>query len=185
MPLDFLESASAVLLDIRCRYAIRYFNNFMTIDNMSRIKTAFNATSLRQYFVEFLGTLLFVFMATGVVVSTTYVGGMNSGAIVAIGLGFGFSLAAMIFAAANYSGGHINPAVTAAFMVTNDIHFLKGIFYILSQLAGAMVGSALLRATTPEVGKLDIYLNIWPTFVMILIPFVVSLESCQLGRNEN
>lgn len=136
---------------------------------MSRIRNAFDATALRQYFVEFLGTLLFVFMATGVVLSTTYAGGMNSGAIVAIGLGFGFSLAAMIFAAANYSGGHLNPAVTAAFIATNDIQFLKGIFYILSQLAGAMVGSALLRATTPEVGKLAIICTIIAKFLILTI----------------
>lgn len=119
-------------------------------------KSAFDATAWRQYFVEFLGTLFFIYVATGAVVSVTYVGPLNSGAIAVIGLAFGFGLAAMIYAAANISGGHINPAVTIGFIVAKKIYVLKGFFYIFSQLAGAMVGSALLRATTPEIGTCDI-----------------------------
>jgi MIP family channel proteins len=114
-------------------------------------KSAFDATAWRQYFVEFLGTLFFIYVSTGAVVSVTYVGPLNSGAIAVIGLAFGFGLAAMIYAAANISGGHINPAVTIGFIVAKKIYVLKGFFYIFSQLAGAMVGSALLRATTPEI----------------------------------
>lgn len=43
------------------------------------------------------------------------------------------------------SGGHFNPAVTAAFLVTGKITILKALCYIVAQCLGAISGAALLQ----------------------------------------
>jgi glycerol uptake facilitator-like aquaporin len=48
-----------------------------------------------------------------------------------------------VYVAANVSGGHINPAVTVATLVTGHISFSRGLAYIVAQCLGATVGSAL------------------------------------------
>src|SRR5258708_39683387 len=53
-----------------------------------------------------------------------------------------------IFAAT--SGGHINPAVTIAFLVTRRIAPLLGLLYTVAQLVGATLAGLLLRAVYPQ-----------------------------------
>lgn len=43
------------------------------------------------------------------------------------------------------SGGHFNPAVTVACLVTGKISIVKSIFYIVAQCLGAICGAALLQ----------------------------------------
>lgn len=43
------------------------------------------------------------------------------------------------------SGGHFNPAVTVACLVTGKISIVKSIFYIIAQCLGAICGAALLQ----------------------------------------
>ena len=66
----------------------------------------------RRLLAEVVGTFGFFFVGfTGIAALTT----QGSGAIEAVGVaaGFGFGLAAMIFAFGHISGGHYNPAVSA------------------------------------------------------------------------
>nr|CAD7580049.1 unnamed protein product [Timema californicum] len=48
------------------------------------------------------------------------------------------------------SGGHVNPAVTCGMLVTGNISVLKALLYIIVQCLGALAGSAVLKALTPE-----------------------------------
>jgi len=110
---------------------------------------AFTLFALRQYLAELVGTALFVFAGTGSVVGLQAKDGLDSaGSNVAIALAFGFGIAAMVYATANVSGGHLNPAVTIAMMVTSNKNLTKGLFYIISQMIGAIIGSGLLAAAT-------------------------------------
>lgn len=43
------------------------------------------------------------------------------------------------------SGGHFNPAVTTACLVTGKISIAKALAYIVSQCLGAISGAALLQ----------------------------------------
>lgn len=69
--------------------------------------------------------------------------------IVQIALAFGLSVATIVWILARVSGGHINPAVTFGFLVTRKISILRGIFYIIAQVLGALAGAAILRLLSP------------------------------------
>lgn len=56
---------------------------------------------------------------------------------VALGIVFGIAVSARA------SGGHINPAVTVAFLTLGAIKPLRAIAYIVAQIAGAFVGAML------------------------------------------
>jgi glycerol uptake facilitator-like aquaporin len=57
----------------------------------------------------------------------------------------------MITVFAATSGGHINPAVTIAMLVTRRIAPLLGLLYIVAQLVGATLAGLQLRAVYPQV----------------------------------
>jgi aquaporin TIP len=109
-----------------------------------------NEKTWRAAFAEFLGVLLFVFVGAGAVAAITGVLGLNpaqdTGALVAIALAHGLAIATMVAATASISGGHINPAVTFAMVVTGRMKAGPGVIYVAAQLAGAVVGALLLDA---------------------------------------
>lgn len=91
---------------------------------------------------EFLGTFVFVFVASGAVLSNIFYGDVGS---LGVALATGLSLAAMIWATAAISGGHLNPAVTLAVWLTGKISVINAVFYIASQvLASFAAGGVLL-----------------------------------------
>eukprot|EP01130_Rhizamoeba_saxonica_P017338 TRINITY_DN8374_c0_g1_i1.p1 TRINITY_DN8374_c0_g1~~TRINITY_DN8374_c0_g1_i1.p1 ORF type:complete len:348 (-),score=82.06 TRINITY_DN8374_c0_g1_i1:19-999(-) len=67
-----------------------------------------------------------------------------------ISIAFGFGLAAMVASAAKLSGGHLNPAVTFALVITKNCPPLRGFFYILAQCLGAIFGAGLVYLQSPE-----------------------------------
>ncbi|OXA63750.1 aquaporin AQPAe.a [Folsomia candida] len=95
---------------------------------------------------EFLGTLLLVFIGCGS--GTNW--GDGSGSIIQISLAVGFTLASIVQTIGHVSGGHVNPSVTVAMMVTQKINPILGFLYILAQCGGALVGSTLLKSVLPE-----------------------------------
>ena len=104
----------------------------------------------RAVFAEFIATMLFVFLGAGAVTTITGVLGQSPGedaaALVAIGLAFGLAIAVLVAVTAKLSGGHINPAVTFAAVVTGRMKAGPGVLYVAAQLAGAVVGALLLDA---------------------------------------
>jgi MIP family channel proteins len=61
-------------------------------------------------------------------------------------LTFGLSIALLAAGIGGISGGHINPAVTFAMIVTGQMGVAKGSMYIVAQLLGACIGVLILRA---------------------------------------
>lgn len=70
--------------------------------------------------------------------------------VVQIALAFGFAVGCIVQVIGHVSGGHINPAVTLAMMLTGKCSVIRCIFYIISQCLGAVTGAGLLKALTPE-----------------------------------
>src|ERR687891_1414791 len=103
----------------------------------------------RTTFAELVATLLFVFLGAGAVVVTGTLtnGELTATRLVVIALAHGLAIALLAFATANISGGHINPAVTFAALLTKKINIARGLMFMVAQLIGAVVGALLLLAT--------------------------------------
>ncbi len=92
---------------------------------------------MRKYIAEGVGTMLLTLIACGVAVTS----GVN---LVATSLAFGLVIVAAAYSIGNVSGCHINPAVSISLTVAGKMKVKECIFYIISQIIGAFVGSLLL-----------------------------------------
>ncbi|MFL5591412.1 MAG: MIP/aquaporin family protein [Ktedonobacteraceae bacterium] len=103
---------------------------------------------VKPLIAELIGTFVFVFIGAGSIITNT----LTHGAIglLGIALAHGLALAIVITIFAATSGGHINPAVTIAMLVTRRIAPLLGILYIVAQLVGATLAGLLLQAIYPQ-----------------------------------
>jgi len=72
---------------------------------------------------------------------------VDSPRLTIIALAHGFAILLLVFATAHVSGGHINPVVTLAMIVTGNIRVKKGIVYIICQFVGGILGALFLRAS--------------------------------------
>ncbi|HUF54780.1 MAG TPA: MIP family channel protein [Dehalococcoidia bacterium] len=97
----------------------------------------------RAALAELIGVLLFVFIGCGAVVM--FVSGGFDAALVGIALAHGLAIAVLVAGTARISGGHINPAVTFAAVVTGRMKAGPGVVYVAAQLVGAVAGALLLQ----------------------------------------
>ncbi len=96
----------------------------------------------RAYLAEFLGTFVFVFVASGSVLANIFFGDVG---VLAQALATGLVFGAMIFVTSAISGGHLNPAVTLSLWLARKISALNAFFYIAFQvLASFAAGGTLL-----------------------------------------
>jgi glycerol uptake facilitator protein len=100
---------------------------------------------MTPYLSEFIGTLILVLLGDGVVANVVLkkTKGEASGWIV-ITTGWGLAVAMAVYAVGRFSGAHINPAVTVALATIGAFPWDQVLGYILSQLAGAIVGAVLV-----------------------------------------
>lgn len=108
--------------------------------------------NLRAYLAEFVGTLILVFMGTGCV--TVY--SSSVAGILGTSLAFGLALASIYYGFGKISGGHVNPAVSIAMYFDGRLSLKDLVFYIISQILGALAGSGLLYAILKSVPKATI-----------------------------
>ncbi|NXU77767.1 AQP5 protein, partial [Oreotrochilus melanogaster] len=109
----------------------------------------------RSVFVEFLCTLIFVFIGLGSALK--WPSALPS--ILQIALAFGLAIGTLVQAFGHISGAHINPAVTIAFFVGNQISFLRTLFYVIAQLVGAIAGAGILYGVTPANTRGNLAIN--------------------------
>ena len=114
---------------------------------------------LAAYIAELIGTLLLVFFITSVV--SLYVAtGENAqfgSDFAVVGLTHFLVLFALIISIGVASGGHFNPAVTAAFIAIRRIDPIDGLVYILAQLSGGVLGALLTKAFLLDEGRASDY----------------------------
>jgi glycerol uptake facilitator protein len=100
---------------------------------------------MSAFFAEFFGTAMIIVFGGGVVsnVLLNKTKGHNSGWIV-ITLGWAVGVYTGVLIASQYSGAHLNPAVTIALVLANKFSVSLLPLYICAQLLGAMFGALLV-----------------------------------------
>ncbi len=95
----------------------------------------------------------------------------------------GLTLGTMIWCMNCISGGNLNPAISIALMITNDLLFIRGIFYIIFQLLGAYAGAASITFLLPASHRQNLGLTVLNEHVSLgkgfgvelLITFILAL----------
>jgi len=84
----------------------------------------------------------------------------NAGAgLLSVALAHGLALAIFVSATMNVSGGHLNPAVTASFVVTGKMPLADGLAYWIAQLAGGVIAALVAYAVVGggEMGAMTVH----------------------------
>jgi len=126
----------------------------------------------RRCFAEAIGAFTLVFAGTGaVVIDAVTRGGVTH---VGVALTFGLVVMALIYAVGDVSGAHFNPAVTLGFWASGRLPGRTVGPYVLSQLAGALLASALLRVMFGNVASLGATLPAGPPVQSLLLETVLT-----------
>lgn len=101
---------------------------------------------IKAVLAEFMAMILFVWIGTGAAVSSGRwtEGDNDAGRLITIAIAFGFGISVLAYGIGDISGGHINPAVTLAFLALGEQPIVDGILYMVAQFVGAIVGSFVL-----------------------------------------
>jgi len=145
---------------------------------------------MKKCVAEFIGTFALVFCGTGAIVIDQETHGAVTHAGIAIT--FGLIVMCMIYALGNISGAHLNPAVSVAFSIAGKFPLRQLPAYIVSQLAGAVAASLVLKllfpanvllgATLPAGSAMQSFvLEFLLTFFLMLVIINVATGSKEQG----
>ena len=111
---------------------------------------------MKKYIAEMVGTMVLVLMGCGTAVSLSCTSNDPSLAATVVGTAFAFGLAvvAMAYTIGNISGCHINPAITLGCLLSGRIGGKDAAMYMVFQVIGAILGSAILYALVGNVDSL-------------------------------
>jgi len=100
---------------------------------------------MRPYLAEFIGTALLILLGNGVVANVVLpkTKGSGSGWIV-ITFGWGMAVFVAVWCVAEFSGAHINPAVTVGLAIAEKFPMAQVGRYIAAQMLGAFTGAILV-----------------------------------------
>ncbi len=110
---------------------------------------------MKKYFAEMFGTMVLVLLGCGAAVMNGGAG--NVAAVLTIAFAFGLAVVGMAYAIGGISGCHINPAITLGVYLSGRMSCKDAVMYMLFQVIGAIVGSAILYAIVqgfPATGTL-------------------------------
>lgn len=150
---------------------------------------------------EIIGTMLLVLLGDGVVAAVLLAKSKaeNSGWIV-ITFGWGFAVMVGAYSVAQFSGAHLNPAVTLGIWINGGIDFGQAIQYWIGEFVGAMIGAAIVLASywqhfqqTEDPGlKLSVFStgpairnNFWNVITEIVGTFVLVLGILAMTDSGN
>ena len=112
---------------------------------------------MTDYLAEFTGTMILIVLGCGTNAGLTLKGSKaeNSGWLVVV-IGWGLSVTMAIYAVGQFSGAHINPAVTIGLAYAGSFPWSKVPGYCLAQMLGAMAGAAIVWVHyLPHWGKTE------------------------------
>ncbi len=109
---------------------------------------------MKKYLAEMVGTMVLVLLGCGTAVSLNC--GVDPASVIGTAIAFGLAVVAMAYTIGGISGCHINPAITLGCLLTGRISGKDAGMYMLFQVIGAFIGSAILYAlvaTSPELAQ--------------------------------
>lgn len=127
---------------------------------------------MRKYVSELIGTFALVFCGTGAIIINQQTKGEVSHA--GIAMTFGFIVMVMIYTLGNISGAHLNPAVTIAFTLAKKFRINQVFPYIISQLAGAILASIVLKYLFPTNETLGATLPAGTQLQSFILEFILT-----------
>lgn len=145
----------------------------------------------RRCLAEALGTAILVFAGTGAIVIDEISGGRVTH--LGVGLTFGMTVCAVIYATGHISGAHINPAVTLGFALAKHFPWRDVPLYWGAQLVGAAMGSAGLLALFGQTGNMgatvpagsalqSLGMEVALTFILMFVIMAVATDQRAVGQ---
>lgn len=149
---------------------------------------------------ELVGTMILIILGGGVVAGSILKGtkAENSGWIV-ITVGWGLAVALAVYAANEFSGAHLNPAVTLGLASVGDFPWADVPLYIAAQLIGATLGATIVwihylphwKETRDQMTKLAVFATgpairkPWSNLVSEMIgTFILLFGISVIGANK-
>lgn len=140
----------------------------------------------RRLLAEFVGAFALTFVGGGAILSAA----IASTGLLGIGLAHGLAIGVMICAVGHVSGGHFNPAVSFAMLITQRMKANEFVGYVIAQLAGALVAALLLKGifsdadlatATPALGEgfsvgSALLAEIVITFLLVFVIFGTAVD---------
>ena len=108
-----------------------------------------NKKKVAEYFVEFLGSFMFILI---ILLTVVFARGLEA-------FIFSIALAALIYAFSRFSKAHFNPILTIAAMINKFVSIKEGFIYILMQLIGAILAYPLANWIINQFIDLQVKLN--------------------------
>lgn len=96
---------------------------------------------------ELIATLLFVFIGVGSILAfaASLFALDEASAFLGIAFAHGLAFGILVASIGRISGGHINPAITFAALITGRITPVRAGLYLLAQVLGAILGAVLIQ----------------------------------------
>lgn len=136
-------------------------------------KASAPAPLIFRIFAEFIASVFAIFTIYTFSSVVTAMYGVN---VLLIAAGTGLAYAAAISIAAKVSGGHVNPAVTIASILTGRTSYISGILYIIAQVLGALVAASITVFILPQTKMVPE--KTW------FAPVVNGFESASISANQ-
>lgn len=124
---------------------------------------------MKKYLAELLGTFVLTFMGCGAAVALGC-NDSNVASVVGTAMAFGLAVVAMAYTIGGVSGCHINPAISLGFFLCGRINAKDFGMYVLFQVTGAVLASAVLAG---------IMVSVEPTNAMV----GTGANVCKYGMN--
>lgn len=105
--------------------------------------------NMKKYLAEMFGTMVLVLMGCGAAIFNQGCG--TTAQVLTVAFAFGLSVVAMAYAIGGISGCHINPAITFGAWLSKRIEGKDAIYYVVFQIIGAFIGSAILYLLTKNI----------------------------------
>ncbi|MCF3944259.1 MULTISPECIES: MIP/aquaporin family protein [Oceanobacillus] len=100
---------------------------------------------MSAFLAEVIGTMVLIIFGGGVVASNILNKSKGAGGgWVLITLGWGLAVTLGVYAAGNFSGAHLNPAVTLGFAAIGEFPWENVLTYISGQMVGAIIGATIV-----------------------------------------